>query len=100
MNKLDEKAGKGTLSKADSATFRKLNNSTSIYNKMEIDKIMAKAGIGKMSTKTMSLMMAAYSKKVDLTNDVKQLKYLLPLSVGDRIHYPLWLTNINCYNPG
>jgi len=82
MNKLDEKAGKGTLSKADSATFRKLNNSTSIYNKMDIDKIMAKAGTGKMSTKTMSLMMAAYSKKVDLTNDIKQLNIPVTIICG------------------
>lgn len=82
MNRLDEKAGKGTLTKEDSATFRKLNNSTNIYHKTDIDKIMAKTGMGRMNAKTMNLMMSAYSKKVDLTNDVKKLNKPITIICG------------------
>lgn len=81
LNELDEKATKGTLAKEDTVLFRKLNNSTILYDKANIDKVLAKIAKGKINTKTMSLMSASFSK-LDLTEGIKKFKKPITIICG------------------
>lgn len=78
LNALDEKAGAGTLTAADSFAFRRINNSTIIFDKSRLDSIMRFVSKGKINNKMMVLMAGSYMR-LDLTSQVK--KFAKPIYI-------------------
>jgi len=83
LMELDQKAGKGSMKKEDSTMFRKLNNATILYDKTNMDKVVAKIAKGKISTKTMILMSNSFGK-MDLTESIKKFKKPISIICGQQ----------------
>lgn len=81
LNELDEKAGKGTITKEDEAMFRKLSNGTLLYDKGKFDQTFARVATGKINAQTMNLMMSDVNK-TDLTEAIKKFEKPITIICG------------------
>lgn len=78
LTELDAKASKGQLTRADSANFRQILNSTILYNKSNTDSIWQFVGKGKINNRTLVWLSSSY-KNLDLTARIK--KFDKPISI-------------------